>query len=263
MLNHQDDADAKNTFIQRAFASTKNLYGAAAFEKIMQAKVAIIGIGGVGSWSAEALARLGCQNLLLVDADIITIGNTNRQIHTTQQHYGHSKVGAMQARLQSMSPYIKVDVVDDFINANNISHLDACPYIIDACDDFPAKMQLVHYCLAHPKTLVIAGSAGGKTAASSLRLGHLLEATHDKMLAKMRYHLRKTHAEKVLKKLSVVYSSQSIQRGVQACEPQAKLACSGYGSSVLLTATMGMLLVERVVNHMVNSLPLSNGKAII
>ncbi len=258
MLNHQHqyDADAKNTFIHRAFASTKNLYGAAAFEKIMQAKVAIIGIGGVGSWSAEALARLGCQNLLLVDADIITIGNTNRQIHTTQQHYGHSKVGAMQARLQSISPYIKVDVVDDFIHADNISHLDAYPYIIDACDDFSAKMQLVHCCLAQQKTLVIAGSAGGKTAASSLRLGNLLEATHDKMLSKMRYHLRKTHTEKALKQLSVVYSPQSMQKNAQTCEPQAKLACNGYGSSVLLTATMGMLLVERVVNQIINTPPL-------
>ncbi|WP_133500984.1 tRNA threonylcarbamoyladenosine dehydratase [Cognatilysobacter terrigena] len=174
------------------FAGIDRLYGVGSVARLVRSRVAVVGLGGVGSWVAEALARSGVGYLKLVDADDICVSNTNRQLPALDGTYGHAKVAAMAARCQRISPLLDVEPVPAFITANNLAtHLDSeLDLVIDACDSFRSKVEMIAWCRRRKLPLVVSGSAGGRTDPTLVRVRDLSRTEHDAMLALVRKKLR-------------------------------------------------------------------------
>jgi tRNA threonylcarbamoyladenosine dehydratase len=238
----------------RRFGGIDRLYGPDTVLRLSTARVAVVGLGGVGSWAAEALARSGIGHLLLADLDHIAESNINRQIHALESTLGQAKVTAMAARLTDIHPELAIRQVDDFITPDNIAqHLT--PFgpmlMIDATDAVAAKKAMAVYALRQGFPLLMAGSAGGKKDPGRLRCADLSESIQDPLLARVRTLLRqKIRREGGMPKprlgVRVVYSDEALQRSAD-CDPLAGLACAGYGSSVMLTASMGFHLAAEAV----------------
>ncbi|RZL67907.1 MAG: tRNA threonylcarbamoyladenosine dehydratase [Variovorax sp.] len=237
----------------RRFGGLERLYGVAGATRIRNAHIVVAGIGGVGSWAVEALARSGVGRLTLIDLDHIAESNINRQIHALEITVGQAKVEAMRERIAQINPNCKVLALDDFVEpANWAALLDrarvtqgAVTAVFDACDQVRAKVAMASWA-RHSKSLFIsAGAAGGK------RLGHLVDVddlskvTHDPLLAQLRQRLRKEHgAPRDGKKMAVtcVFSRESVAPPDASCaldNVDGTLNCHGYGSVVTVTATFG------------------------
>ena len=249
--------------IPRSLASTARLFSPEAFAALRSAHVAVIGLGGVGSWAAEALGRSGVGRLTLVDFDHVAESNLNRQVQASIQTLGQAKTQALKDRLALIAPHTQVHCIDDFLTPDNAAAIRACGahFFIDACDDAAAKMALVlQFPAKHrARQLIVCGAAGGKRDPSRVAHADLADTSHDPLLAKLRYGLRRSHGLPRNGRLSVpvVYSPESIQRpdpdeagtGGQAI-PRAgsALACAGYGSLVMVTAAMGMVAAARALH---------------
>jgi len=214
----------------RRFGGIARLYGAAGFARIRAAHGVVVGIGGVGSWAAEALARSGVGRLTLIDLDVVAESNLNRQAHATLANLGRNKVDAMQERVASFAPDCAVTLIDDFVT------------VIDAIDQVRAKAALVAHCVARGLPVLVCGGAGGKTDASRLTTSDLALTAHDALLSKLRATLRREYAfprgDKKFR-VTAIYSTEP-----QAGSPTdggAGLACAGYGSAMHMTASMGLL----------------------
>lgn len=242
---------------QRRFGGLQRLYGMAGAERIRQAHVAVVGIGGVGSWAAEALARSGVARLTLVDMDHIAESNINRQIHALTSTTGQAKVEAMRERIALIHPQCQVDVVDDFVSPENWpSLLPSLPdAVIDACDQVKAKVAMADWALCHKIGFITVGAAGGKRLAHKVDVDDLSRITHDPLLAQVRYRLRKHHgAAKGDKRMGVqgVFSRESVAPPDASCaiEGDGSLNCHGYGSVVSVTATFGMCAAAEILNFL-------------
>ena len=240
-MDHQDIS-------ARRFGGLERLYGVAGAKKIRDSHIAVVGIGGVGSWAVEALARSGVGKLTLIDFDHIAESNINRQIHALDNTLGMSKVLAMQQRIAHINTQCLVECVDEFVTPENWpsilnSQVDA---VIDACDQIKAKTAMAAWAM-HTKTIFITvGAAGGKRAAHKVDIDDLSLATHDPLLAQLRYRLRREHQAPRDKKkigISCVFSKESVAPVDASCEIEGgtdgSLNCSGYGSVVSVTATFG------------------------
>ncbi|MFZ4471802.1 MAG: tRNA threonylcarbamoyladenosine dehydratase [Limnohabitans sp.] len=240
-MDHQD-------ITARRFGGLERLYGVTGAKKIREAHIAVVGIGGVGSWAVEALARSGVGKLTLIDFDHIAESNINRQIHALDNTLGMSKVLAMQQRIAHINTQCLVECVDEFVTPENWpsilnSQVDA---VIDACDQIKAKTAMAAWAM-HTKTIFITvGAAGGKRAAHKVDIDDLSLATHDPLLAQLRYRLRREHQAPRDKKkigISCVFSKESVAPVDASCEIEGgtdgSLNCSGYGSVVSVTATFG------------------------
>lgn len=243
---------------ERRFGGLARLYGRQGAQQIAQARVAVVGIGGVGSWAAEALARSGVAQLVLVDLDNVAESNINRQIHATSLTLGQPKVQAMRERIALIHPSCRVHEVEDFVDEDNVGPiLGACSLtaVIDACDQVRAKAAMAHWCGQQRLPFISVGGAGGRKSAHQMEIADLGAVTHDPLLAQLRYRLRKHYgAEKRPHKplgVPCIFSREAVVRahqvdvadgGSQACEVQAdhSLNCAGYGSSVAVTASFGM-----------------------
>ena len=232
----------------RRFGGLERLYGVAGAKKIRDSHIAVVGIGGVGSWAVEALARSGVGKLTLIDFDHIAESNINRQIHALDNTLGMSKVLAMQQRIAHINTQCLVECVDEFVTPENWpsilnSQVDA---VIDACDQIKAKTAMAAWAM-HTKTIFITvGAAGGKRAAHKVDIDDLSLTTHDPLLAQLRYRLRREHQAPRDKKkigISCVFSKESVAPVDASCEIEGgtdgSLNCSGYGSVVSVTATFG------------------------
>jgi tRNA threonylcarbamoyladenosine dehydratase len=182
---------------KRPLASLVRLYGQSNTDRIACAHVVIVGIGGVGSWAAESLARSGVGQVTLIDFDHISASNINRQVHALHSTLGQSKVQAMRERMLAINPSVCVHAIDDFVTPENWAHLlphDASA-VMDCCDQFSAKLAIAQWSLAQSKSkrlpFVSVGAAGGKRLAHAVEVGDLSETTHDPLLAKLRYTLRR------------------------------------------------------------------------
>lgn len=242
---------------QRRFGGLQRLYGMAGAERIRQAHVAVVGIGGVGSWAAEALARSGVARLTLVDMDHIAESNINRQIHALTSTTGQAKVEAMRERIALIHPQCQVDVVDDFVSPENWpALLPSLPdAVIDACDQVKAKVAMTDWALCHQVGFITVGAAGGKRLAHKVDVDDLSRITHDPLLAQVRYRLRKHHgAAKGDKRMGVqgVFSRESVAPPDASCaiEGDGSLNCHGYGSVVSVTATFGMCAAAEILNFL-------------
>lgn len=176
------------------FGGIERLYGQGILSNLLNKKVMIIGIGGVGSWAAEALARTGIGEIQLVDLDEICITNTNRQSHTTQKSIGQSKVEVMKERLLSISPTLKVEAIQNFFTSDNVDEIfDLKPdVIIDAFDSLQYKCLLYIEAKRRNIPLIVSGGSAGKIDPSQIQITDLSFTINDMLLKRMRKRLRDT-----------------------------------------------------------------------
>lgn len=244
----------------RRFGGLQRLYGVQAAQRLRAAHVVVVGIGGVGSWAAEALARSGIARLTLIDMDHIAESNINRQIHALSSTLGQAKIEAMRARIAQIHPGCQVDAVDDFVSPENWpALLPARPdAVIDACDQVRAKQAMAAWALREKQPLVCVGAAGGKRLAHRVEIDDLSQVTHDPLLAQLRYRLRKHHgARKDGQRIGVrcVFSREPVAGPDASCELEGDgtLNCHGYGSLVGVTATFGLCAATEAMNMLVQA----------
>lgn len=248
--------------LARRFGGLERLYGVAGASRIRTAHVAVIGIGGVGSWAAEALARSGVGQITLVDMDHIAESNINRQVHALTGTVGQAKVLAMQQRVAQINPACAVHCVDDFVTPENwpavLPHsVDA---VIDACDQIRAKTAIAAWARQNKVLHITVGAAGGKRHAHKVDIDDLSGVTHDPLLAQLRYRLRKQHgAPKEGKKIGTtcVYSREAVAGPDASCnlDGDGSLNCHGYGSVAAVTATFGQCAAGWVLDRLAAAVP--------
>ena len=249
--------------LERRFGGLARLYGVHGAAHIRQAHVVVVGIGGVGSWAAEALARSGVGRLTLIDLDNVAESNINRQIHALDDTVGMAKVEAMRQRIAHINPDCEVHGIEDFVEPNNwpsilgVTEVDA---VIDACDQIKAKTAMAAWAIKHKRLFITVGAAGGKRHAHQVDLDDLAHTSHDPLLAKLRYNLRREHgAARDGKKigLACVFSREAVAQADASCAVQGdgSLNCSGYGSVVSVTATFGLCAAGWVLDQ-ISSRPL-------
>jgi tRNA threonylcarbamoyladenosine dehydratase len=257
--------------LARRFGGVSRALGADAAQRIAQAHVLVVGVGGVGSWAAEALARCGVGALSLMDFDQIAESNVNRQIHALSETVGAAKVDVMAARVRSIHPGCAVRAIEAFADAESwpvdwaALGAKAPDVVLDACDDFRAKLMLAQWAKGAKTPLICVGAAGGKRKPQLVEVGDLSEATHDPLLAKLRYQLRrnartdsapsKPAAKPPKLGLTCVFSREAVAPPqVDACAIDANttadssLNCHGYGSLVTVTATFGMVAAQAALD---------------
>jgi len=243
--------------IDRRFAGIDRLFRILEAKKIREAHVVIVGIGGVGSWAAESLARSGVGKLTLIDFDHVSESNINRQIHAVEASLGQAKVLAMRDRIHSFFPQCRIDCVDEFVEAASCAvylptDIDA---VIDACDQVSVKTALAAWAIQNKAIFVTSGAAGGKRLAQLVSVDDLSKATHDPLLSKMRHQLRKEFgAPREGKKMGVtcIFSAETVAPPDSSCgvDGDGSLNCSGFGSLVAVTATFGLCAAGFVLNQL-------------
>lgn len=271
---------------ERRFAGLDRLYGPGSLQRLRGAHVAVAGIGGVGSWCVEALARCGVGALSFIDLDHIAESNVNRQLHALTETLGQSKVAAMAHRVQGINPECRIQVVDDFVSPNNVADVFAADvgFIIDCTDQAQAKIAMILEARARKIPILVCGGAGGKVNPLTLRAGDLSLAVNDALLAKLRNTLRRQHRypkasdqagkpRKRLPKMGVralwfdqpallptQWLASDNSPATADAEPYAAqqtdalqgLSCAGYGSVVTVTAAMGMAAANEAVHWVLN-----------
>lgn len=257
--------------LERRFGGLARLYGAAGAQRIRSAHVVVVGLGGVGSWAAEALARSGVPRLTLIDLDHVAESNINRQVHALDTTLGQAKVQAMRERIAHINPACDVRCVEEFVDAANwpvIAGLDGEVSVIDACDQVRAKTTMAAWAVQHNINFISVGAAGGKRHAHKVDIEDLALVTHDPLLAQLRYRLRREHSAARKGKIGVacVFSREAVMQPAAvaagqsdasnqsdeqlACNVQndanmdaqsdGSLNCHGYGSVVSVTSTFGL-----------------------
>jgi len=261
------DLDASTEFdadLERRFGGLRRLYGTAAYTRLRAARVAVVGIGGVGSWAAEALARSGVAELTLVDLDHIAESNINRQVHALGATLGQAKVLALKERIADIHPGCLVHDIDEFVEESNVATLlqaDQLDAVIDCCDQVRAKAALAAWATERGVPVVMVGAAGGKCQPQQVELADLSVVTHDPLLASVRQRLRQRHggARKGPMQVSCVFSREAVRPPQDAaCDTagaagDGSLNCHGYGSSVTVTATFGLVAASEVINRLIRA----------
>lgn len=254
----------------RRFGGLERLYGVAGAARIRDAHVLIVGIGGVGSWAVEALARSGVGRLTMIDLDHVSESNINRQIHALDATVGQAKVEAMRERIAQINPECKVQAIDDFVEPGNwLALLDGAQAangpataIIDACDQVKAKVAMAAWARASRTAFITVGAAGGKRQAHKVDIEDLSLVTHDPLLAQLRQRLRKEHgAPREGRKIGVacVFSRESVAPPDASCAIESgdgTLNCHGYGSVVSVTATFGQCAAGWVLDKIASNVAL-------
>ena len=233
---------------ERRFGGVSRLYGPELRARFQNATVVVAGLGGVGSWAAEALARTGIGHLVLVDFDHIAESNTNRQLHAFDGQYGKAKVEAMTQRILQINPEIQLTACDEFLEPENLDRIIPLnAYVLDATDSVQTKIALSVWARKNQRALVMCGAAGGKTDPTSVRCDDLSRTEQDALLAKVRQGLRQDHG------FSRNLKHQIGIRAIYSHEPRAGastggLACSGYGSTVMVTGACGLAAAAEILN---------------
>ena len=181
--------------LDRRFAGVKNLYGVTGRRKIADSHVCVIGIGGVGSWVVESLARSAVGSITMIDMDIVSASNTNRQILATTDTIGRDKTAVMQERVIQINPDCRVTAIDDFITRDNLKNYlsEEFDFVIDCIDDFRTKAALLNYCKKAKIKVLCIGGAGGQKNPGKVRLSDLSRTQHDVLLAQTRKLLRQDY----------------------------------------------------------------------
>ena len=240
--------------LERRFGALRRLYGDAGYARLRAARVAVVGVGGVGSWAAEALARCGVAGLVLVDLDHVAESNINRQVQALGATLGQSKVQALRERIADIHPGCEVMAVEEFVEPGNWPALLPVPVdaVIDACDQVRAKASLAAWALQGAHRVVTVGAAGGKRLAHRVEVADLAAVTHDPLLAALRQRLRREHgaARQGEIGLRCVFSRETVTQPGGACDANdGSLNCHGYGSSVAVTASFGMAAASEALEQ--------------
>ena len=249
---------------ERRFGGIGRLYGREALARFQAAHVCVIGIGGVGSWAVEALARSGIGALTLVDLDHVAESNINRQVHALDSELGKAKVQAMKARILGINPACAVACIEDFITPDHLEQTLGRGYdfVLDAMDGVKAKAAMIAHCRSHGIPLVTVGGAGGQTDPTRIEVRDLARTEQEPLLARVRKLLRQKYDfPRSLKRkfdIEAVFSMEPVAQPVAAaCELDGHeagdgpgitgLNCAGYGSSVCVTASFGFIAASRVL----------------
>lgn len=249
----------------RRFGGIARLYGAPALEKFSAAHVCVVGVGGVGSWATEALARSGIGHLTLIDLDNVAESNVNRQLHALTPEFGKAKVTALHERILHINPDCQVIEIEDFVTEENLQDIFRRPFdfVIDAIDQMRMKAAMAAYFAEHKQPFILSGGAGGQRNPALIQTADLSKVTHDPLLANLRYTLRKKYGfprggEKM--RVPCVFSTENVTppQTAEACSadgvsdglnaPQG-LSCAGYGASMLVTASFGLHCAAAAVEH--------------
>ena len=246
--------------LERRFGGLRRLYGDEGYARLRAARVAIVGVGGVGSWAAEALARCGVAALTLIDMDHVAESNINRQVQALGATVGKAKVQALAERIADIHPSCEVRGIEEFAAADNWPALlaHAVDGVIDACDQVRAKHALAAWARTNTDiAFVCVGAAGGKQLPQHVQIDDLALATHDPLLASLRQRLRKSGEAPRNGSIGVrcVFSREAVRLPEQAAcaaDIEADLNCHGYGSSVMVTATFGLAAASDCVQQLID-----------
>jgi tRNA A37 threonylcarbamoyladenosine dehydratase len=255
--------------VSRRFGGVGRVYGPRALARFQTSSVCVVGLGGVGSWAVEALARSSMGRITLIDLDMAAESNVNRQIHALGDVFGRAKTALLAERIRAIHPGCEVVEIEDFVTPDR---LDAqlgggFDFVVDAIDQLAAKAALIAWCKRHAVPIVTTGGAGGRIDPSRIGLADLAETFHDPLLSKLRMRLRRDYAEcgfsrcaKESKKskafgVPAVFSSETLRRpfteeAASRAPPLAGLSCAGYGSSVCVTACFGFFAAAEVLRQL-------------
>jgi tRNA threonylcarbamoyladenosine dehydratase len=245
---------------ERRFGGVSRLYGLEGAERLRKATVCIVGIGGVGSWSAEALARTGIGRITVVDLDMVAESNTNRQIHALGDVYGKAKVAAIAERIRAINPDCEVTCIEDFVTQENVERILDHNYdvVIDAIDQVRVKVAMIVFCRRINTKIIVAGAAGGQIDPTQVRGTDLSQTVQDPLLAKVRALLRREHGfpRDTKKKfgVSAIFSTEALRypENQSSCGANSGvngLNCSGFGSSVCVTSVFGMVAAAEAIKQ--------------
>lgn len=251
------------------FGGLIRLYGKSAFEKLHNSHICVIGLGGVGSWTCEALARSGVGSLTLVDLDDICVTNFNRQIHATDESVGRSKIEEMRARILSINPHCSVNLIHHFYTIKNADKILSTEYsyIVDAIDELEPKTHLLAECKKREINVISCGGSGGMVDATQYQFADLARVFGDSLLKKVRDGLRSDYgfphgtAKKVKKfHIPCLFSPEEPRFPTPEGEitftrkimDHGKMNCNtGFGSSTHMTATAGLLAAQFCINSII------------
>jgi tRNA A37 threonylcarbamoyladenosine dehydratase len=251
-----DEADA-----ERRFGGIGRLYGLPALARFRAAHICVIGVGGVGSWIVEALARSAVGQLTLIDLDNVAESNINRQIQALSDTVGQAKIVALAERIALINPDCRVNLVEDFIAPDNLDTMiggKGFDYVIDAIDSVRSKAALIAYCRDHGLPVITIGSAGGKTDAARIEVRDISKTEQEPLLKMVRKRLRTDYGfpRSIKTKFNVdaVFSMEPVAmpETEASCEIEGitGLNCAGFGSSMVVTATFGMIAAGHVLNKL-------------
>jgi tRNA A37 threonylcarbamoyladenosine dehydratase len=257
----RDDID-----FDRRFGGIARLYGAEALARFRISHVCVIGVGGVGSWVVEALARSAIGNITMIDLDNLAESNVNRQIHALTDTLGKAKVTALRERIAQINPYCHVTEIEDFVTADNLDLMigsRAYDYVIDAIDNVRAKTALIAYCREKNIKLITIGGAGGQIDPTKIEIRDLCRTEQEPLLAKVRKRLRAQHGfprgTKNKFGIDAVFSTEPLRfpESAEACELDADdqsgitgLNCAGFGSAMVVTASFGLVAASQVLRKL-------------
>lgn len=255
------------------FLGIDRLYGAGSVARLAATHVTVVGVGGVGSWAAEMLARSGVGALTLIDGDEVCVSNVNRQSHALEGEFGRAKVAVLAARLQAINPHLQLDARADFLTTAGIDALigDCHALILDACDAFRVKLELIARCRRAKQPLVVVGSAGGRVDPTKLRVRDLAHTEHDKLLSLIRKRLRQNFgfprgAERYFG-VPAVYSMENVRypqsdgsvcgrRPIADAQGGFRLDCgAGLGAAMHVTAAFASAAAGRAIEMLLKNRP--------
>jgi tRNA A37 threonylcarbamoyladenosine dehydratase len=253
--------------LQHRFGGMQRLYGVDAFATITQANICVVGIGGVGSWVAEALARSGVGKLTLIDMDDVSDTNINRQLVALESTLEVAKVEVMADRINDINPACECTLVEDFIGPHNLDeYLDkGFDYVIDACDSIKAKAALINWCKRNKIPVLTIGGAGGQTDPTQIQVADLAKTKADPLAAKLRNNLRRYYgfSDNKQRKFGVdcVFSLEqlvyphpdgNVSYAKHANIAGAKMDCSrGFGAASFVTGSFAFVAVSRVLDKLI------------
>jgi tRNA threonylcarbamoyladenosine dehydratase len=252
------------------FAGIERLYGAGSVARLTRSHVCVVGIGGVGSWAAEAMVRSGVGELTLIDADDVCVSNVNRQSHALEGEFGRPKVDVVAQRLRAINPAVKVHALVEFVTLANLQTLLDRGYdaVVDACDALRIKVEMIAFCKRRKIPIVVSGSAGGRTDPTLITARDLTRTEHDILLSLVRQRLRDergwTRNPKRYFGVQAVFSRENVrypQADGSVCgerpagtEGSLKLDCGGgLGAATHVTATFGFVAVARVIERLLST----------
>jgi tRNA threonylcarbamoyladenosine dehydratase len=271
--SHLSNTGLHDVDFERRFGGIARLYGASALEQFKAAHVCIVGVGGVGSWIAEALARSAIGHITMIDLDNVAESNINRQIHALTDTVGKPKVTALAERIAQINPFCTVTEIEDFIGADNLdAMIGARPfdYVIDAIDNARAKAALIAYCRERGIRLITIGSAGGKTDPTCIEVRDLTRTEQEPLLKRVRKLLRNDYgfsrSAKTKFGVEAVFSTEPVRmpESSDTCaigeQGITGLNCAGFGSAMVVTASFGLTAAAQVLRHLAADAAVSSSR---
>ncbi|RFB69486.1 MULTISPECIES: tRNA cyclic N6-threonylcarbamoyladenosine(37) synthase TcdA [unclassified Herbaspirillum] len=273
-----NDADID---FDRRFGGIARLYGAQGLARFRAAHVCVVGVGGVGSWIVEALARSAIGKITMIDLDNLAESNVNRQIHALTDTLGKAKVTALHERIMQINPYCQVTEIEDFLTPDNVAEMigeGRFDYVVDAIDNVRAKVALIAYCREHKVPLLTSGGAGGQIDPTKIEIRDLCRTEQEPLLAKVRKRLRAWHkfprGTKNKFGIDAVFSTEPLRfpegevcevdtddaaDGLDTVDADGRrqeagvtgLNCAGFGSAMVVTASFGLVAAGFVLRKIV------------